>query len=84
LLAADTNYLNRRDQGWKKEHPHQLLVSQLAAAAAKPFAVLLEEHVRDYQSLFNRLKLDLGGSGAGIPTDKLLERYQQQADRAVE
>ncbi len=55
LLAAGTDYLNQRDKGWKGEHPHERISSQLAAASEKSFDALLAEHVRDYQGLFDRL-----------------------------
>ncbi len=80
LLAADTNYLNRRDRGWKGEHPHERLSEQLAAAAQKPFAALLDEHVRDYRALFDRFALDLGRTPEatrGLPTDERLAAYRQ-------
>jgi alpha-L-fucosidase 2 len=75
LLAAGTDYLNRREQGWKGEPPHRRLISQLAAASEKSFQTLLNEHVRDYQSLFGRLKLSLGPTAEptrGPPTDERL------------
>jgi len=80
LLAADTNYLNRRDQGWKGEHPHQRITAQLAAASGKPFETLLAEHVRDYQDLFDRFRLDLGETpepARSLPTNERLAAYKQ-------
>jgi len=80
LLAADTDYLNQRDKGWKGEHPHERLTAQLAAASAKPFETLLAEHVQDYQGLFDRFKLDLGETPEpvrGLPTDERLAAYKQ-------
>lgn len=79
LLAADTNYLNQRDKGWKKAHPHEELNAQLAEASAKPYPVLLNEHIKDYQSLFNRLKIELGSSPAQsnqMTTDQRLDNYR--------
>ena len=66
LLAAGTDYLNRRDQGWKGEHPHKRITAQLAAAEAKPFESLLDEHVRDYQDLFNRCSIDFGTTAENL------------------
>jgi alpha-L-fucosidase 2 len=82
LLAADTDYVNRRDQGWKGEHPRERLAAQLMAAAEKPFDALLAEHVADYQRLFDRFVLDLGETAAGtrsLPTDQRLAQYQREA-----
>ena len=79
LLAADTNYLNQRDKGWKKAHPHEELNAQLAAASAKPYPALLNKHIEDYQSLFKRLKIELGSSPAHsgqMTTDQRLDAYR--------
>jgi len=81
LLAAGTNYLNRRDKGWKGPHPHKRISAQLAAASKKPFDALLKEHVQDYQGLFNRLVLDVGRTPEAtltLPTDKRLAAYKQK------
>ena len=80
LLAADTNYLNERNKGWKKAHPHEELNVQLAAASAKPYPTLLNEHIEDYQSLFNRLQIELGTSpahSAQMTTDQRLNAYRE-------
>ncbi len=64
LLAADTNYLNERDKGWRGEHPHARVTSQLDTAAKQKYEQLLEDHVKDYQSLFERFSIHLGSSAA--------------------
>jgi alpha-L-fucosidase 2 len=44
--------------------------SQIAAAQRKNWAALRERHVADYQRLFRRVTIDLGGAErAGTPTD---------------
>ena len=81
LLAADTNYLNRRDKGWRGEHPHERVSAQIAAAAKRPYADLLAEHVADYQSLYGRLSLDLGDTPAAVaalPTAERVKTYSEQ------
>ena len=80
LLVAGTDYQNQRDKGWKGERPHERISSQLARASEKSFDALLEDHVRDYQGLFDRLRLDLGTTpeSTGIlPTDERLAAYRQ-------
>lgn len=79
LLAADTNYLNQRDKGWTGEHPHQRIVAQLAAAAAKPYSELLQAHIQDYQNLFKRVTLEIGrteDTTLKLPTDKRMAAYK--------
>ncbi len=79
LLAADTNFLNQRDKGWKGEHPRQRLTAQLAAASGKSYSELLQAHIRDYQSLFDRVSLEIGTTADAarqLPTDQRLAAYK--------
>ena len=80
LLAADTDYLNQREKGWKGEHPHKRITAQIEAAAKRPYEELMQRHVKDYQSLFNRLSLDIGTTPDAqrlLPTDKRLAAYKE-------
>ncbi len=87
LLAAETNYLNRRDKGWRTEHPHERVSAQIAAAEKRAYARLLEEHVADYQNLYGRFSIYLGDApseAADLPTDKRVEAYKGVADHDLE
>jgi len=80
LLDAGTDYLNQRDKGWKQEHPHRRISERLAGASKRSFDVLLAEHVKDYQGLFNRVTLDLGSTDAEtqkLTTADRLSAYRQ-------
>ncbi len=80
LLAAGTDYCNQREQDWKQAHPHERITTQLTAAAKQPFAELLAEHVKDYQSLFRRCSVDLGATpetARKLPTGERLAAYRQ-------
>ena len=80
FLVADTNYINQRDKGWTGEHPHKRISSQLAAASTKSFEELQKEHIQDYQSLFNRLTLNIGETPEAtlqLPTDERLSAYKK-------
>jgi len=79
LLAADTDYLNQRDKGWRGAHPHERLSRQIEQAAAKSVDALRAEHVADYRKLFDRVSLDVGSTAAevrALPTDKRLDAYK--------
>ncbi|NQU22593.1 MAG: glycoside hydrolase family 95 protein [Candidatus Nealsonbacteria bacterium] len=82
LLAASTDYLANYEKNWRREHPHQRLTKQIAAAADKSYEELRSAHVKDYQSLFNRVDLDVGKTDpeiAALPTDKRLAAYKDGA-----
>ncbi len=81
LLAADTNYLNQRDKGWRGPHPHERLTGQLDAARKRGFKELLTEHVTDFQRLYGRLEISLGTTTpavADLPTAQRVTKYQEQ------
>ena len=68
LVAASTNY--------RGDDPQATCERQINQAAAQSYAKLRAAHVADYQSLFNRVELELGGA-SDLPTDKRLERVKQ-------
>jgi alpha-L-fucosidase 2 len=68
LLAASTNY--------RGADPQATCERQIERAAARSYAELREAHVADYQSLFNRVELELGGPSEA-PTDERLERLKR-------
>ncbi|HAR66357.1 MAG TPA: glycosyl hydrolase, partial [Lentisphaeria bacterium] len=74
MLSGDTNYLNRHDKGWTQEHPHQAISQRLANASACSYQDLLQEHIADYHSLFNRLSLQLGQNPASARALDAAER----------
>ncbi len=83
LLAADTNYLNEYAKGWRGEDPGLRITGQLKAASAKAYADLQVEHVKDYRSLLDRLRLDLGRTPpavAALPTDERLTAYEKDVN----
>lgn len=45
----------------------------------KPYHQLLEEHIADFSSLFDRVELDLGEGRSNLPTDKRLKLLQKGA-----
>ena len=82
LLAAGTDYLNDPAKNWRREHPHQRLVERLEAASKQSYAELLASHTQNYQSLFDRVRLDVGATKAtqaDLPTDQRLAAYKNGA-----
>ena len=72
LLACGTNYVMDYRKGWQGADPVARVSDQIEAAAAKSYKALHAAHVKDYQSLFSRVALQLGTSPAdrlALPTD---------------
>ena len=73
LIAAGTDYSFNGANHFRGEDPHARLTAQLDATARKSYDELKSEHVKDYQSLFNRVSLNLGESSPAqraLPTDQ--------------
>ncbi len=78
LLGAGTNYIMDYEKKFQGEHPHARLTAQMKAASTKSFEQLREEHVKDYLSLFGRVKVDLGETSSerkALMTDKRMKAY---------
>jgi len=70
ILTAGTNY-------WG-ENPVTACQTDMEKASTKTYNELKAAHIADYQSLFNRVKLDLDAQNkTSIPTDQRLEAVKQ-------
>ncbi len=85
LIQAGTDFVRDRSRGWRGEHPHASLTTQLDAAARIPYPSLLAAHEADYRKLFDRVTLQLGPSASQLPTDQWLVNCSRGArDPALE
>ncbi|MFC5463034.1 glycosyl hydrolase family 95 catalytic domain-containing protein [Massilia niabensis] len=82
LIGAATSYVSYRDVS---ADPVAIVRGQMARAAAKPYAALKRDHVREHARLFSRMSIDLGSSpGAALPTDERIAAVGKQADPALD
>lgn len=75
-LAAGTSYAMDPAKAWKGANPRALVTGQVEAAAKRAWPDLLEQHVRDHRSLYNRVVLDVGETPAAqraLPMDERLK-----------
>ena len=82
-LGAGTSYVADAAIRFQGEAPLARVDAQVAAAAARPLAALRAEHERDYRALFDRLRIDLGASGAArraLTTDARIATYTSQGN----
>ena len=61
-----------------KEYKNEALKT-VSAAAAKGFAALEADHIKDHTSLYSRVTLTLG-PGKDLPTDERLRRFETEKD----
>ncbi len=58
-----------------------IAIQQLVNAYSKSYSKLLEDHIKDYQSFFNRVSLDLNENKVpDLPTDERLKKYTKGVD----
>ena len=82
VLAAETDYVMDPARKWKGDPPHRRVSERVHGVAAGDYRKLIEQHVADHQSLFNRVALDLGSTDsdrASLPTDKRIQAYRDGA-----
>ncbi len=74
ILAAASNFVRYNDLGG---NPAQKCLETIQHAAQKGFDALRQDQLADYQSLFNRVTLDLGTSAkAEMPINKRLDAIE--------
>jgi len=81
VLAARTDYVMDYSKKWHGEDPLPRAAKAAAAASAKPYDALKAAHVKDFQSLFGRVALDLGKTPAdrlALPTDQRKVAYAEK------
>ncbi|WP_409347046.1 glycosyl hydrolase family 95 catalytic domain-containing protein [Paenibacillus sp. MBLB4367] len=77
IYAAATSFDGfDKAPGLSDVQPAEVCAAVLDKAIRKTYGELLEAHVRDYRSLFGRVRLELGGPAetALLPTDERLRR----------
>jgi alpha-L-fucosidase 2 len=87
LIAAGTDYAVDSAKHFRGEDPHARLTAQLDAAAKKSYRALKAEHVKDFQTLFNRVSLNLGESSPAqraLPTDQRKLKAFEAVDPELE
>ncbi len=78
-LAAGTNYVMDFTRKWMGEHPHARVTRQADRASKRSWSKLLKAHVKDHQSLYNRVEIDLGRTEEAqlaMPIDQRLQAIQ--------
>jgi len=82
LLSAATSYRDfQTSPGLAGRDPEAIAVAHLEAVSGKAYAALRDTHVADYQSLFDRVQIDLGETAAAaMPTGRRLAQFNKGTD----
>ncbi len=80
-LVAATSFVNPKDVSG---NPELRCNDYLSAIGGKKFEVVKQNHIKDYQSYFNRFSIDFGHSAAeNSPTDVRLKEVQTAMDLSL-
>ena len=84
-LSAKTNFAQNPKTNYRKDIDLEKTVKGIVEAAkAKDYETLKKAHIKDYQSLFNRVKLNLGGSKTAQTTKEALQGYNPSKGQKLE
>ena len=78
-MTAGTNYRQCSDSSFDYftgKDPLDAVKKRLKQVGSKSYDELKQAHINDYRSLYDRVKLDLGGVVPNVTTDKLLSNYK--------
>ena len=85
LLSAKTNYAQNPKTNYHKDIDVETTVKSIVEAAkAKDYETLKHDHIKDYQSLFNRVQLNLGGNKSSQTTKEALQTYDPTKGQELE
>jgi alpha-L-fucosidase 2 len=87
LIAAGTDFVFNYAKNYHGDDPHARVAAQLDAAANKSFADLQAEHIKDYETFFNRVSADFGKSSdaqTALPTDQRKLEAFKTVDPGIE
>lgn len=80
IISIGTNFKNYKDL---TNDPRKIAMDYLNQAKSKSYQEIRKAHVADYQSLYNRVSLNLGETSSEIlkqPTDVRLANFSKQND----
>ena len=85
LLSAKTNFAQNPKTNYRKDIDLEKTVKSIVEAAKeKDYETLKNNHIKDYQSLFNRVQLNLGGSKSSQTTKEALHTYNPEKGQKLE
>ncbi|MFS9248664.1 SIALI-17 repeat-containing surface protein [Streptococcus infantis] len=85
LLSAKTNFAQNPKTNYRKDIDLEKTVKSIVEAAKeKSYETLKNNHIKDYQSLFNRVQLNLGGSKSNQTTKETLHTYNPDKGQKLE
>lgn len=84
-LSAKTNFAQNPKTNYRKDIDLEKTVKGIVEAAkAKDYETLKKAHIKDYQSLFNRVKINLGGNKTAQTTKEALQGYNPEKGQKLE
>lgn len=80
FVSAKTDYKNiypRYRSGETKEDLNKKVEQIIEKAVNKGYEKVKEDHLKDYQKIFNRVEINIGQQPSKLPTNELLNKYAE-------
>jgi alpha-L-fucosidase 2 len=74
ILGAGTNFEQDYSKEWLGEHPHARVTEQVDIASSLSIEKLMNDHIKDYRTLFGRVSFDLGKTAPELAALSTLDR----------
>ena len=85
LLSAKTNFAQNPKTNYRNDIDVEATVKSIVESAkAKDYETLKHDHIEDYQRLFNRVQLNLGGNKSSQTTKEALQTYDPTKGQELE
>lgn len=85
LLSAKTNFAQNTKTNYRNDIDVEATVKSIVESAkAKDYETLKHDHIEDYQRLFNRVQLNLGGNKSSQTTKEALQTYDPTKGQELE
>ena len=85
LLSAKTNFAQNPKTNYRNDIDVEATVKSIVELAkAKDYETLKHDHIEDYQRLFNRVQLNLGGNKSSQTTKEALQTYDPTKGQELE
>jgi len=78
LLSAATNF---KSYDYLSGDSKEIVLEQINRISKKPFETIMDDHLEDYQTLYDRFHVSFGNSDRGIlPTDERINKFWKEPD----
>ncbi len=84
LLTCGTSFNGRfRSPGFDGKDPAAIAEANMEAVSDKSFDGLMQSHLEDFSTYYDRVQLHLGSQESSLPTDERIDSYAMSQERCM-